>query len=112
MNLALITFSVFLGGLASGFAGWLGSCDGEGHREVFDARKFGRSVFFALQSAMIWALALNSAQIAILDSKIIILAFYTGMGFDVFTNRTLGVLTSPTKTNTTSNTIINTDVKK
>ncbi len=91
MNLILVCLAAFIGGAMSGFIGWLDS------KEPFNARKFGRTLFFALSTAIVWALTLSAAQLTALDSRLVLTALASGMAVDVGTNRIIGALTPPTK---------------
>ncbi len=96
MNLLIVTLAAFLGGCISGFIGWLDSKGLDGKTELFEIRKYGKSVFFALSTAITWSLTLTSAQLIILDGRLVLTALVTGMAIDVTTNRILGALTSYT----------------
>ena len=91
MNLVIVCLAAFVGGCLAAFLGWLDS------QEPFNARKFGKSVFFALSTAIVWALTLSAAQLTTLDSRVILTALASGMAVDVGTNRIIGALTPPTK---------------
>ena len=91
MNLVIVCLAAFVGGCLAAFLGWLDS------QEPFNARKFGKSVFFALSTAIVWALTLSAAQLTALDSRVILTALASGMAVDVGTNRIIGALTPPTK---------------
>ncbi|MDD5700627.1 MAG: hypothetical protein PHU23_01140 [Dehalococcoidales bacterium] len=75
----IVILAAFLGSLGSGFFGWVKS------KEQFVLRKFMASVWSAVLSGMIFALAYEkTSEISVFN---FVTAFLGGAGVDVLTNR-------------------------
>ncbi len=86
MNLIIVAFAAFCGGVLAAFLGFLDS------KEAWDSRKFGKSVGMALLSALGFAVAYAFTDgVTVKDC---FLAFLSGAGVDVLSNRALGASSS------------------
>ncbi len=81
----LVAMAAFGGGVLSAVLGFLDS------KEIFDVRKFGKSVGFALLAGLGFAVTYQLAGAAP-ETKDIFLAVMSGAGWDVVTNRLTGAM--------------------
>ncbi len=84
MNYLLVALCAFGGGILSALLGWADSI------EPFDARKFAKSVGFALLAGL--GFAVSYAYQDTIGVKDYFLAILGGAGWDVLTNRVKGTL--------------------
>jgi len=86
INLALVVIAAaaFCGGILAAFLGWLDS------KEPWDPRKFGKSMGFALLSALGFAIGYSFADT--IGARDIFVAILAGAGVDSISNRAIGAV--------------------
>lgn len=82
MNLVLIAVAAFVGGMLAAFLGWLDS------HEPWDSRKFGKSMGFAILSALGFAIGYSFSNS--IGARDIFIAILAGAGVDAISNRAIG----------------------
>ena len=79
----ILALAVFLGGIVSALAGWADSSDS------FNVRKFLKSGIAALIAGGVWAVGQGDVTAT---PPMAVVAFLTGAGADVLSNRIMGTL--------------------
>ena len=83
LDLVVVAVAAFGGGILSAFLGWLDS------HEPWDGRKFGKSMGFALLSALGFAIGYSFSDGV--GTRDVFIAILAGAGVDSISNRAIGI---------------------